>query len=381
MRITALETLTLDAAITVHAGPISWLWVRVHTDAGVIGLGETYAAAATAEAALHESLAPVLLGEDARDINRLWQRMFQAVSYHGWAGAEMRALSAVDLALWDLAGKASGQPVYRLLGGRTRERIRTYNTCYDHRFDFRTHADALARDLLAQGITAMKIWPFDQVALANGGQYITPAEMELALDPVRKIRDAVGAAMEVAIELHGYWNLPSAVAIARALEPYQPMWLEEALPQDNLEAYARLKGETSLPLVLSERLMTRWQFRDVIEGGLARFVNPDPCWCGGLTEARAISMLAETAYIPIAPHNCGGPVLHAACLHLATAVPNLFILESVRRRYQQDYKDVIVAPFESRDGAFDPPEGPGLGVELSPALLARSDIQTRRSTL
>ena len=127
--------------------------------------------------------------------------------------------------------------------------------------------------------------------------------------------------MDIAIELHGYWNLPSAVAIAKALEPYRPMWLEEALPQDNLDAYARLKEETALPLVLSERLMTRWQFREVLERGLAQFVNPDPCWCGGLTEARAIAMLAETAYVPVAPHNCGGPVLHAACLHLATADP------------------------------------------------------------
>ena len=381
MRITALETLTLKAAIAVHAGAISWLWVRLHTDAGVIGLGETYPAAATAEAAVHESLAPALLGQDARDITRLWQRMFQAVSYHGWAGAEMRAISAVDLALWDLAGKAAGLPVYRLLGGRTRERILTYNTCYDHRFDFRTDADALARDLSAQGITAMKIWPFDEIALANAGQHITAAEIERGLGPVRKIRDAMGAGMDIAIELHGYWNLPSAVAIARALEPYRPLWLEEALPQDNLDAYARLKGETSLPLILSERFMTRWQFREVLERGLAQFVNPDPCWCGGLTEARAIATMAETAYVPVAPHNCGGPVLHAACLHLAAAIPNLFILESVRRHYLQDYRDVVVAPQVTRQGAFDPPDGPGLGVELAPALLARSDVHAKRSTL
>ena len=381
MRITAIETLRLPAAITVHAGAISWLWVQVHTEGGMVGLGETYPAAATAEAAVHESLAPVLLGQDARDITRLWQGMFQAVSYHGWAGAEMRAISAVDLALWDLAGKVADLPVYRLLGGRTRERIRTYNTCYDHRFDFRTGADALARDLHAEGITAMKIWPFDEIALENGGQHITSAEIERGLVPVRKIRDAVGDRMDIAIELHGYWNLPSAVAIAHALEPYRPMWLEEALPQDNLDAYARLKDETALPLVLSERLMTRWQFREVIERGLAQFVNPDPCWCGGLTEVRAIALLAETAYVPLAPHNCGGPVLHAACLHLATAIPNLFILESVRRHYHEDYRDVVVAPQATRGGGFDPPEAPGLGVELTPALRARSDLQTRRTAL
>ncbi|MBK5299213.1 MAG: hypothetical protein JJE40_18835 [Vicinamibacteria bacterium] len=143
--------------------------------------------------------------------------------------------------------------------------------------------------------------------------------------------------------IDGYWNLPSAVAIARALEPYRPMWLEDALPQDNLDAYARLKDETSLPLVLSERLMTRWQSPEVLERGLAQCVNPDPCWCGGLTEALAIATLAGTAYVPVAPHNCGGPVLHAACVHLATAIPDLFILESVRRHYQQDHRDVVVS--------------------------------------
>ncbi len=211
MRITGIETIVFDRALTVHAGSIGWLWVRLHTDEGLIGLGETYPAPAAAEAVVHESFARPLLGQDARNRERLWNDLFLAVSYHGWAGAEMRALSAVDLALWDLAGKAAGQPVYRLLGGRSRERIRTYNTCYDHVFDFRTDADRLARDLVAQGIMAMKIWPFDEIALANRGQFITPSQLEAGLEPIRRIRDAVGDDMQIAIECHGYWNVPSAV--------------------------------------------------------------------------------------------------------------------------------------------------------------------------
>lgn len=379
MRITAIETIVCDRAITVHAGAINWVWVRVHTDAGLVGLGETYPAAATAEAAIHESLAPALLGQDARDIERLWADMFLAVGYHGWAGAEMRALSALDLALWDLAGKAAGQPVHRLLGGRTHERLRTYNTCYDHVFDFRTDADRLARDLRAQGLRAMKIWPFDDVARRNRGQFITGAEIDAALEPVRRIRDAVGEDMAIAIELHGYWNLPSAIAIARALEPFRPMWLEEALPQDNLDAYARLRDETGATLAISERLMTRWQFREVLARGLAQVVNPDPCWCGGLTEARKIAALADTHYVPIAPHNCGGPVLHAACLHLAAATPNLFIVESVRRHYLQDHVGTVTDTHPAHDGWLRPPDGPGLGVEIDPALLARPGLVVRKS--
>jgi galactonate dehydratase len=380
MKITKIETITFTRSITIHAGPISWLWVRVHTDEGLVGLGETYPAAEAAEAALSTSLAPVLLGQDAREIERLWQEMFLAVSYHGWAGAELRAISAVDIALWDLLGKFTGQPVYQLLGGKSRDRIRTYNTCYDHVYDFNEQAGELAQDLLASGIHAMKIWPFDQTALRNKGQYITPAEMEDGLRPVRQIRDAVGDRMELAMEFHGYWNLPSAAKIARALEPYNILWLEEMLPQDNLAAYRRLKEATSIPLVLSERLMTRWQFREVIEQGIAQFVNPDICWCGGITEAKKIASLAETHYIPVAPHNCGGPVLHFASLHLAANVPNLFILESVRRHYLKEYQGIVVNTGAAQDGWFSAPSAPGLGVELDAAIFARPDVRVRALT-
>jgi galactonate dehydratase len=380
MKITKIETITFTRSITIHAGPISWLWVRVHTDEGLVGLGETYPAAEAAEAALHTSLAPVLIGQDPREIERLWQEMFLAVSYHGWAGAELRAISAVDIALWDLLGKFTGQPVYQLLGGKSRDRIRTYNTCYDHVYDFNEQAGELAQDLLSSGIHAMKIWPFDRTALRNKGQYITPAEMENCLRPVRHIRDAVGDRMELAMEFHGYWNLPSAAKIARALEPYNILWLEEMLPQDNLAAYRRLKEETSIPLVLSERLMTRWQFREVIEQGVAQFVNPDICWCGGITEAKKIASLAETHYIPVAPHNCGGPVLHFASLHLAASVPNLFILESVRRHYLKEYQGVVVDTGAAQDGWFSAPSGPGLGVELDAAIFARPDVRARTLT-
>jgi galactonate dehydratase len=267
--------------------------------------------------------------------------------------------------------------VYQLLGGKSRETIRTYNTCYDHVYDFNTDADKLARDLLGQGIRAMKIWPFDATALKNGGQFITPRELDACLEPVRKIRDAVGDEMEVAMEFHGYWNLPSAVTIARALEPYRVMWLEEMLPQDNLAAYRALKAETSLPLVLSERLMTRWQFREVLEHGTAQFVNPDICWCGGLSEAKKIATMAETYYVPVAPHNCGGPVLHVASLHLAQNLPNLFILESVRRHYLKEYEGMVNFTAPAEQGVLRAPCGPGLGIELAPAILRRPDVTAR----
>lgn len=379
MRITAVETLHLARGITVHAGPIQWLWVRISTDDGLVGLGETYPFPETEKAVVHNQLAPVLLGRDSSEIDRLWADMHLAISYSGWAGAEMRAISAVDMALWDLAGKRVNQPVYQLLGGASRQSIRTYNTCYDH-LDFMREPVRLARELNLAGIHAMKIWPFDAVARQNQGQFITAGQMARAIDPIRLIREEFGESMEIAVEFHGFWNLPSAIKIAQALEPYQPMWLEEMLPQDNLGAYAQLAGATSLPLCLSERLMTRWGFRELFENGAARFVMPDISWCGGISEAKKLAGLAETWYRPIAPHNCGGPVLHAATLHLAANVTNLFIAESVRRHYSDEYVGIVSPLLPVNDGAFPLPPGPGLGVELTEEVLRRKDLTVQRTT-
>ena len=207
MKITAIETIYLSRGIQVHAGPIQWLWVRIHTDEGLVGLGETYPWPEAEAAVVRRALAPVLLGRDSSRIDRLWADMFEAISYSGWAGAEMRAMSAVDMALWDLAGKRAGMPVYQLLGGASRDSIRTYNTCYDH-VDFLTEPVKLARELLDSGIGAMKIWPFDPIARQTRGQYITQKQMREGAEPLRKIKAEFGTDMEVAMEFHGFWNLP-----------------------------------------------------------------------------------------------------------------------------------------------------------------------------
>jgi galactonate dehydratase len=377
MRITAVETIHLRRGITVHAGPIQWLWVRIHTDSGLVGLGETYPHPEAEKAVVLRTLAPVLLGRDPSQIDRLWADMFLAVSFSGWAGAEMRAISAVDIALWDLAGKVAQLPLYQLLGGASRASIRTYNTCYDH-LDFLTEPLLLARELAKSGIHAMKIWPFDPVARQTGGQFITPDQMRRSLEPLRLIREEFGDSMEVAMEFHGYWNLPCAIRIAQALDPYAPMWLEEMLPQDNLAAYRELANSTRLPLCLSERLMTRFAFRELIENRAARIIMPDICWCGGISEAKKIATMAETYYLPVAPHNCGGPVLHVASLHLAANVTNLCILESVRRHYLDEYRGIVTQTLLPVNGEFPLPPGPGLGVELSGEVMEREDVTVER---
>src|ERR1700692_830922 len=381
MKITAVETIYLPRGITVHAGAITYLWVRIHTDEGLIGLGESYPNAEAEAAIVHSRLAAVLLGKDPSAIDRLWADMFLAVSYSGWAGAEMRALSAVDIALWDLHGKVTGQPIYKLLGGESRQSIRIYNTCYD-RVDFNREPARLARELLASKVRAMKIWPFDSIAKENGGNYISTEQLKRAIEPLRLIREEFGESIEVAIEFHGFWNLASAIRIAGALEPYRPMWLEEILPQDNLAAYAELAQSTFLPLCVSERLMTRWGFRELLENRAASIIMPDVAWCGGISETKKIATMAETYYLPVAPHNCGGPIIYCAKAQLSANVTNLFIMESVRRHYHDEYEGLVTRKLvPDASGDLPLPPGPGLGIELSPEVLVRKDAVVKRSSL
>lgn len=344
MKITGIELIRYSRGITVHAGAVDWLWVRIHTSVGIVGLGETYPCSDAEAGAITRELAPVLLGRDARQIDLLWADMFTAVGYHGWAGAEMRAISAIDIALWDIAGQAAGVPIYQLLGGASRDAIPVYNTCYDH-VDFHAEPVRLARELAASGIRAMKIWPFDPVAKLTRGNTR---------------------------------NLPCAKKIARAIEPLEPMWLEEMLPQDNMAAYRELASSTRLPLTISERLMTRWGFRELLENRAASIIMPDICWCGGISEAKKIASMAEAHYLPVAPHNCGGPVLHAASAHLAANLTNLFILETVRRHYLDEYRGLLSTDLVPSGGQLPLPPGPGLGVRLDESVLSRDCVSTTR---
>src|SRR5215469_18428913 len=226
-----------------------------------------------------------------------------------------------------------------------------FNTCYDH-IDFMNEPVRLARELIESGIRAMKIWPFDGIARETRGQYITADQIRRGIEPLRIIRQEFGDSIDVALEFHGYWNLPCAIQIAQAVKPYSPLWLEEMVPQDNLAVYKELAATTDLPLCLSERLMTRYGFRELLENRAARIIMPDICWCGGISEAKKIAAMAEAYYLPVAPHNCGGPVLHFASAHLAANLTNLTILESVRRHYLEEYQNIVTNHLVAVDGAI-----------------------------
>ncbi len=403
-RIQRIET------IRVAAHP-RLLWVQVYTDDGLVGLGETYYVPGAVAAVIHDIAAPHLLGQSPFDLERAWTTLFQETNFYGYAGAEMRAISALDIALWDIVGQACGQPIYNLIGGRVRDRIRTYNTCASYGAmrdyeDFHERPGELAESLLGEGITAMKIWPFDifarrpstaETAHQRGsqstvgsartlvgmadGQYISPADIDQGLEAVRGIRQAVGARVEIATEMHAMWNYPSAVRIARALEPYDPMWLEEPMTPDPVDDLARLAREVRTPLCVSERLFTRYAFRRVLELGAAHIVMPDVIWTGGISEARKIATMAEAYHLPIAPHDCTGPVNVFACLHLCASAPNAQFMETVRAFYRGYYGDFVVPNIEVRDGHVSFPTAPGLGTRLRPEVHNRPDVTTHNSVL
>jgi len=396
MKITALETVRV-----AEFGNL--IWLKVHTDEGLVGLGETFFAPAAVEAYVHEILAPKLIGRDPRRIDAIARDVSFYLGFRS-AGVEMRAHSALDIALWDLFGKLTGQPIAQLLGGFTRDKIRTYNTCagsaymrdnagqstgnwglavgarvYDDLNGFLTRADELAQELLDEGITAMKIWPFDPTAEANDGLDISNAQLKAALKPFEKIRAAVGDKMEIMVEFHSLWQLLPAIRIAKALAPFDTKWHEDPIRMDSLADLRRYADASPAPISASETLATRWGFRDLLETGAAGIVMLDLSWCGGISEARKIASMAEAWHLPVAPHDCTGPVVLCASTHLSLNAPNALIQESVRAYYHTWYRDLVTALPEVSNGFITVPKGPGLGMELAPDLEKRFSVTARVS--
>lgn len=401
MKISRVET------VRVAAYP-NLCYLQVHTDEGISGLGETFFGAAEVESYLHATAAPRLLGSDPLQIERVAQSLKPYVGATS-AGTEVRGNSAVDIALWDILGKVSGQPLYQLLGGASRDDIPIYNTCagpqyvrtptgqavanwglpdgssraqYEDLDGFLHRADQLARELLDSGVRAMKIWPFDPYAERWDGQYIAPDELDAALEPFRKIRNAVGEAMDILVELHGLWNLPAARRIVKALEEFHPLWIEDPLrPGHQPVTLRELASATSSVFGLSETLAGRASYLPLLEQGLVGVALVDVAWCGGVGEAKKIASLAEGYLTPLGLHDCTGPVSLAASTHLSVNVPNVFIQETVRAHYYGWYGDLVTKLPPITEGRIRPPEGPGLGTELRDELRARPDASTKTSSL
>jgi galactonate dehydratase len=372
VKITAIESLQWQAYPRLMV-------VRVHTDSGLIGLGETVDKIPAAKGALHGTLAPLLLGQDPLDIEGLWRFVMDNLMYHGYAGGETRALSAVEVALWDIMGKHYGAPLYHLLGGKVRAAIPTYNTCIgtDEVPDYaawHTDAGALAKSLMADGIYSMKIWPFDQFSESSLGQRITARDIEQGLTPIRQIRDAAGLDMEIGVEFHFRWNRASMERIAQALEPYHILFMEDVMPPVYPDEIKLLAQKTTIPIIGSELLMTRWQLREWMEKHVAQILMTDPVWNGGIAETRKIAAMAEAFGLPLVLHNVAGPICHAACMHLGAHIPNLFYVESVRAFYRTYFPILSDLAPTVHNGHLSIPPGPGLGVTLNASVFERDDL-------
>jgi L-alanine-DL-glutamate epimerase-like enolase superfamily enzyme len=400
MKITAIET--------IHPGPESampaLLFVRVRTDEGLHGTGDTFYLPRTCEAVVHEHIAPVLLGQDPGTVEAHWRALYNAYARFGGRGAEVRALSAVDVALWDLLGKSTGVPVHRLLG-TAHARVPTYNTCggplyasvaggsqagygssrragvLDDFDAFLNEPGELARDLVSEGAKGMKIWPFDRFAHARGGRSIAAEDLAAGVGTVRAIREAVGDAIEVMVDGHGLWEPTPAIRILRELEEYRPAWVEDLTLADKPSVLARLRAASTVPISVSEYLVTRDAFLPVLQAEAADLVMIDPTWAGGITESRKIAVLADTFGLPVTYHDCTGPFTLLAGLHLAASTPNVMYQESVRAYLRVVYPEMVTHVPEVVDGEFGVPSGAGLGADLLDDLESRPGVTVRASTL
>jgi galactonate dehydratase len=379
-KITKVEALKFRGDLRMQGVSPNWTWVRLTTDQGLTGFGESYPTHEAHMGALRE-LAPMLIGKDASRIDGLWQEIFYRLSYQPWGGAEFRMLTAINIAQWDILGKAAGLPVYRLLGGKAQEKLQVYNTMNGWTINgMREHdePEKIAEFLLKRGIRGIKLYPYDRGPVnafaRHGGTFIAQAELKKSLEPIQRIRKAVGDEMEIAVDLSSKWNLPCSLQIARSLEPYGIMYLEDAMLPDNLEAYASLARETSIPICISERLATRFRFREMFEARAVDVVMYDVTWCGGISEARKISDMADTYKIPTSPHTGGGPILWFASIHVATSLTNFYIMESVYHLYNDLFPHFLKDVPRPVDGYVSAPERPGLGVELRDEVLRNGDV-------
>jgi galactonate dehydratase len=313
-----------------------------------------------------------LMGRDPRDIDGIWRNLYFQSSMRGAGGAEMRALSAINMAQLDILGQAAGLPLYRLLGGKTRPRVRVYNTTTDYwainNMKMGPDTSRIVQFLLERGTTAMKIYPF-----SAPDNYISNAALERGLAWIREIRDKAGSKMDIAVDCWGRFDFTSALRIAKALEPYNILYLEDAMISSNPQTYAHLARSTSVPICISETLATRYQFRAFLEAKACGVVMYDLTWCGGVSEAKKIADLADTYMIPISPHTCGGPLLYCCSAHVSTVVPNFLIMESNYWKYAHQFPHFISHVPVPEQGHVTAPELPGIGAGIKEELFRNGD--------
>jgi L-alanine-DL-glutamate epimerase-like enolase superfamily enzyme len=372
------------------------LLLRIHTDQGIIGHGETYYAPHAVASMIHDWMGRRLLHSDPLSIESHWRFLYERCSAFGGKGTELRALSAIDLALWDILGQVCGVPVWQLLGGKARERVRVYNSSGGPSYGRRTgahtdqgwpgHGDIgkqgplednwssnfaagdLAEELLAEGYTAMKFWTFDRAYHEHGPHFLPWSAVKECLRPMEEVRARVGDRMEILLDGHGFFQLPAALRIAEAMRDLKPLWLEDVMRIDCADTLADFRDKARLPIAASEILATREEYRLILQKHAADYVMIDPTWVGGISETRRLAELAQAYNLPATMHDCTGPLTLFAGMQVATALPNVVFQESVRAHIRTFYSSLIETNISIEHGFALPPSSPGLGTRLRPEL-------------
>lgn len=359
-----------------------FIFVKLVTDTGIIGYGEVYCAtfsAHTVEAMLNDTAERYVVGHDPFHIERLWRRVYGAGYTQRPDVSLVSILSALEMACWDIIGKACDKPVFELLGGQVHERLRSYTYIYpskgdvypdksddDHVYVNPDRAAERALDYVAQGFTAVKFDPAGPYTVFDGGMP-TGEELDRSEAFTRRIREAVGGEIDLLFGTHGQFSPAGAIRLAKRLEPLDPLWFEEPVPPDNIQAMARVAGSTSIPIATGERLCTKYEFAQVLQDNAASILQLNLGRVGGLLEAKKIAALAEVHHAQLAPHMYCGPIVGAANIQLATCSPNFLILEGIER-WTGFQAELLDKPVTWQDGYVIPSSQPGLGVSLNEAV-------------
>ena len=374
-------------------------YVEILTDEGIVGLGETHYFGSTVAHFISDFAGPAILGKDPLNREEIAKTLTTYVGSNG-SGVETRARSAIDLALWDIAGQFNNKPIFELIGGTSPRNLRIYNTCagvqymrksnqgskswgldkaaskYEDLAAFMSDAGRLATELLSEGITAMKIWPFDLLAEKNWGKEISSSDLKLGLEPIQKIRDAVGNKMEIMVELHALWSPNAAKEIMSALKEFEIFWVEDPIYPDLLEELGVLRGNSMPKIAHGETIASRKRVERLVRENLIDVLTLDLGWCGGLTEGLAMAKLAKENGVRIAPHDCTGPVGLTYGAHLSTADDNALIQETVRSYYRTWYPHLVDRLPLIENGELKLSMSPGLGLKLRDEFRASSLVST-----
>lgn len=353
MKVTDVKVFVVDCYRT------NWVFVKVYTDGGIEGVGEgTLEYKERALTGAIEHIREYLLGKNPLDIEKHWHDIYRDAYWRG-GPVLMSALSAVEMALWDILGKKLSVPVYQLMGGRVRDKVRIYvNGWFAGAKTPREFAEK-AGEVVARGITALKWDPFGKSYMD-----ISNEDLSKALECIAAVRDAVGPNTDLLIEGHGRFNIPTAIKIARELEQFKPMVFEEPTPPDNLDALKAVRDKSPVAISAGERLYTRYDYKRMFDKMAVDYIQPDVSHAGGIMELKKIAAMAETHYIPFAPHNPSGPVANAATLQLAACCPNFCILEIMYSDIHYR-KNITTEDLKCEEGYITIPDKPGLGIELN----------------